>query len=270
MDERDRDKFYTAPDKDSDDDEYELEPPDPVADENRRRAARDSVDPTIDIDDIYRDADRNRGAEILENWVRNFRFQFQVKHLLILTAVLAIILTLARLQILGTALVILIMLSVFGLYMYLQWEEKKQQDEAARKREEVYARRRAQLEARSTGHVVGTPAVPVATAPPPVPELPNEVDETWLAAREKEAFRFQFSLRELLMTMTIAAVTLGMIRVLGGAEVMATLLGLFALVGLILFATGYQPPQIVILGWWLIILLYVAASLFVFVWGGPV
>ena len=53
------------------------------------------------------------------------------------------------------------------------------------------------------------PAVPVATAPPPVPELPNEVDEAWLAAREKEAFRFQFSLRELLVTMTIAAVVLG-------------------------------------------------------------
>ena len=67
--------------------------------------------------------------------------------------------------------------------------------------------------------------------------------------------------------MTVAAVVLGLIRVFGGAAITATLLGVFALIGLILLAVGYQPPQIVVLGWWLIILLYVAVSLFVFIWG---
>ena len=94
---------------------------------------------SVDIDEIYREADRRRGSEILEGWVRDFRFEFrfQVKHLLIATAVLAIVLTLCRLELLGDALVLLIMLSVAGVYLYVTWQEKKQQDEAERRARDV-------------------------------------------------------------------------------------------------------------------------------------
>src|SRR5262245_29983108 len=107
MDQSERDKFYSASKNPPDDDEYELEEPDPVVEENRRRAARDSVDPTIDIDDIYRESDRDRGTEIIENWVSNFRYRYRHEHVLIATAILAIAVALAKLQILWTALILL-------------------------------------------------------------------------------------------------------------------------------------------------------------------
>ena len=56
---------------------------------------------------------------------------------------LAIVLTLYKLEMLGTAVVLLVMISVAGVYFYLQWQEKKAQDEANRRRQEMYARRRA-------------------------------------------------------------------------------------------------------------------------------
>jgi len=77
---------------DKDDDEYELEAPDPeviAAEARRDKALLESAREAIDIDAIYREADRNRGAEIIEQWFRNFRFRFQVKHLLIGTALVA-------------------------------------------------------------------------------------------------------------------------------------------------------------------------------------
>ena len=147
----------------------------------------------IDIDEIYREAERNRGSEILENWVRNFRFRFQVKHLLIATAVLAIALTLVKLQLFWTALIVLIMVSVAGLYVYLQWEEKKQQAEAERKREELYARRRAQFAAKNSGHVVGTPEVP---ARPRSPKFRHCRTQSIKPGRKREtSSRFAFNSR---------------------------------------------------------------------------
>jgi hypothetical protein len=267
MDDIDRDKFYVAP-PDSDDDEYELEAPDDSVDEVRRQAVLDSLKSKIDIDAVYHEAERNRGTEILENWLRNFRFRFQVKHLLIATAVLSIALTLVKLHLFWTAVIVLFMASVAGLYGYLKWEERKHQIEADRKREELYAKRRAHLGPQVPGHVVGGP---VAEATPPisdVPPLTNEVDLAWQEAMTKEQFRFQFSLRELLMTMTVAAVTLGILRLMGSAETAATLLGLVALFGLVVYAVGYEPPQVVVLGWWLTLVLYVGVSIFAAVWAG--
>src|SRR5262245_11871100 len=109
MDNRERDKFYSTTPSSADDDEYELEPPDPdilSSDERRGREAIEASQTAIDVDEIYREAERKRGDEILENWVRNFpsSFRFQIKHLLIATAVLAIALTLARFHVLGTTL----------------------------------------------------------------------------------------------------------------------------------------------------------------------
>jgi hypothetical protein len=265
MDQRDREKFYSDPEKTSDDDEYELEPLDTVAEENRRKAARESVDPTIDIDEIYRESDRSRGDEIIENWVANFQYRYRHEHVLIATAVLAIAAALATLQLLWTAVILLVMASVFGLYSYLQWEESKQQAEAERKREIVYARRRAKLAARASGHAVGTPEIP-SDAVPVVPEESADDEQLPADARLKPAFQFQFSLRELIVTFTVAAVLLGAIQFAGGAAFAATVFGTIALLGLILFATSFELPQIVLLGWWLTLLLYVATTIIAAMW----
>ena len=188
MDDKDREKFYTPPAPPADDDgEYELEPPDEAVTEHQRKATLAGIEKRIDINEIYAEADRDRGSEILEDWVRNFRFrfQFQVKHLLIATALLAIVLTLFKLGMFWPTLVVLIMLGVAGLYTYLVWEEKKHQAEAARKREIVYAQRRAQQAASQSGGIAET-TEPLTTAPAEIPPS-SEIDEAWRAARREEA-----------------------------------------------------------------------------------
>jgi hypothetical protein len=270
MDDLERDKFYTEPPA-ADEDEYELEEPDPAVDEARKQAILQSIERRIDLDEVYRESERNRGSEILEGWLRNlssFRWQFRIKHLLILTAVVAIALTLVRLHLFWPALIVGIMLSVAGLYFYLNLQDRKQQAEADRKREELYAKRRAQFGPAATGHVVGGPVTEPSSAVEQFPQLPNETDRIWQEAAEREAFRFQFSLRELILVMTIAAVVLGMMQWLGGPAGMATVLGLAALVGLFVFAMGYEPPQVVVFVWWIMLVFYILVSFFAAVWGG--
>lgn len=269
-DEINRDRFYAS---DEDDEEYEVEPPDAevlAAEERRAKEAVEATRMSINIDEIYREAGRERGSEILEHWLHNFRFRFQVKHLLVATAVLAIALTLWRFELLGLVVALLLMISVGGVFLYLQWQEKKQQDEANRRRQELYARRRAhfrQTIGTATGdvdHAAEMYEEPAEAAP----TLPNEVDQTWQKALAGEKFRFRFSLRELMIAISVAAVILGIVQVLGGPDKAATLLGFVALGGLVIHALGFEPPGMVVLGWWLILVLYVLLSIVAAVWSG--
>jgi hypothetical protein len=241
--------------EEDDDGEYELEPPDAeviAAEERRAREAVEATQLTIDIDEIYRESDRQRGREILDDWFRNFRggFRFQTKHLLMATAVLAIVLTLWRLEMFGTALVISLMLSVGGLYLYVSWQESKQQQEAERRRQEMYARNRAYHEKLNR-----TPRPAEAAA-----------DEDAPIAAARPAFRFHFSLRQLLVAMTVAGVIFGVVSVLGGPANTATILGFTALLGLVIHALGFEPPESIVLGWWMILVLYVLLSIVTVVW----
>jgi len=269
MDSRDRDKFYTYTPEDDDGDEYELEPPDEHVIAGEKQRAKDALEATkssIDINEIYRDAAQERSSEILENWFRDFKFgfRFQVKHLLIATAVLAIILTLAKLKMLGTTAVILVMLGVAGLYLYLQWQEKKAQDEATRRRHEMYARRRAHFEQskRVADLATGSATVPPVTALPVADEMDNSETES------RPKFRLRFSMAELLIAMTTAAVIFGLVQILGGASNTATLLGFLALIGLVVHALGFEPPGVIVLGWWFILVLYVVLSIAAALWSG--
>lgn len=267
MDDRGRDTTNSASEA-SADDEYELDLPDATVPRSEERPAKplaEAATDSIDLDEIYREAERNRGGEILEHWIRNFRFQ--VKHVLIATAVTAIALTLYRFGLLWNAIVLLFMLSVAGLYGYLRWEERKHQAEVTRNRYELYARRRERLGAPDIGKTSSEPARPIPTAPP-VPLPPDESDEIWREATTREPFRFRFSLQSLIIAMTAAAVILGMIRMLGGPAPTATILGLIAVCGLIAHALGFEPPQSVILGWWFILVLYVLVSILGTVWIG--
>lgn len=268
MDNRDRDDFYLSKPKDDADegDEYELEPPDAdviAAEERRGNEAVEATRASIDIDEIYRDSDRQRSDEILQNWFRDFKFgfRFQVKHLLIATAVLAIVLTLAKLQMLVTTVVVLVMLSVAGLYFYLQWQEKKAQEEATRRRQEMYARNRAAMQKLTGGVSPGEVEASVTLTKPGAP-LPNETDLAWQEAMSQGKFRFSFSMAQMMMAITTAAVILGLMHLLGGPSNTATVLGFAALVGLVVHALGFEPPGIIVLGWWLILVLYVLLSIF--------
>jgi hypothetical protein len=272
MDHRERDDFYLSKPDDTDDDELEVEPPDAdviASEERRAQEAIEATNATIDIDEIYRDAGRERSGEILENWFRDFKFQyrFQVKHLLIATAVLAIVLTLAKRGMLGTTVVLFVMISVAGLYFYLQWQEKKAQDEATRRRQEMYVRRRAHMMKTTGGGDANVGSTPASTtAPRPTEPLPNATDEAWQEAMSREKFRLRFSMGELMIAMTTAAVIFGLVQILGGASNTATLLGFVALVGLVVHALGFEPPNIVVLGWWFVLVLYVLLSITAAVW----
>lgn len=239
------------PPVDEDDAELELEPPDEAVEARQRQIALDAIRANIDIDEIYREADRDYGSELIEKWFRNFRFQFQTKHLLIATAVLSVVMALITLKMLWTALIIAFMLSVIGAYLYVRWEEQKREAEATRRREALYARRLELLGANAV-----EPSV-AATLPP----LPNAIDELWQKSLAKESLRFQFSVRQLLILITVAAVVLGMMRLFGGAETLASVLGLVALFGLVLYAVGVEVPQVFALSWWVILALYVVLSL---------
>jgi hypothetical protein len=261
MDERERDKFYSPPEPTDDDEEYELEPLDPaIASAEKRHAEQvaEQVRASIDIDEVYREADRSRGTEIIENWARNFHYRFHIKHLLFATAAVVLAIAAAKLNYLVPAVMILILGSIAGLYFYLSWEDRKQQAEAYAKRQELYAKRREQMQSigkAPAGAEPQRPNEPVTSAAMP----PDPAADMWTEAPEPEPFRIRFSVRSLLIAMTVAAVSLGMISILGSGP-MATILGLFAVAGLIVHALGFEPPQPVIFGWWFTLLLYVLLS----------
>lgn len=266
MNPRERDDFYLSTPKDADDgDEYELEPPDPeviAAEERHARQVIDASQATIDIDEIYQDAGRQRSEEILENWFRDFKFRwrFRVKHLLIATAVLAILLTLAKWGALGTVAVFAVMFSVAGLFFYLQWQERKAEEEAARRRREMYARRRTHMEKIAQG---GTAVAPDAETPSAksAPPVPTTTEDEWKEATASEKFRFRFSVGQMMIALTTAAIIFGLVRALGGPSNTATILGFVALVGLVIHAAGFEPPSVIVLGWWLVLVLYVLLSI---------
>jgi hypothetical protein len=275
MSDLDRDKLYTSPtdgsnsgdsvsnDVDSDDSELELEPPDPeiaAAAERRSAEAINAHLTAIDINEVYRDLDANRDTEIVAEWsqrLRNFRFQFQIRHLLILTAVVAMILALRQWINLGTALIVGIMLAVAGVSLYLKLEENKRQEAADRRRRKLYAQRRAE-QLRRSGQPVKEDwdEEPLATRPAEVASAPTPPRE----------FHFQFSMSQMLAVITVAAVLLGLGGAIGGASSLATICGLAALAGLIVPALGLQPPDFVVFAWWMLLLLFVALSLFSAIW----
>jgi hypothetical protein len=269
MSDLDRDKLYTssADDLDSDDGDLELEPPDPeilAAEQRRTAAAIDAHRAAIDINEVYRDLDANRDSEIISGWLgrlRDFRpgrFQFQVKHLLILTAAVAFVLALQTVLGvgIGTLMIVGFMLAVFGITFYLKIEENKRQEAADRRREKMYAERRAKQ-----AQAAGLPVERAVEAEPVA-----EASEIAASTASFPDFRFRFSMAQLFMVITGAALFLGIGSAVGGASSMATICGLAALAGLIIPALGLRPPEFVVFGWWMLLLVYVALSLGTAIW----
>jgi hypothetical protein len=265
MDDDERKKFYSATPDDADEgDEYELEPADPEILAGHHRRAQETLESSrlsVDFDEIYREAEHDHGSEILENWIRNFHFRFQLKHLLVATAVLAILLTLYKLGLLGVVVLVGIMLSVAGLYLYLQWQEKKQQAVADRRREAMYARRREQLRQGASAENIAHAEAEVAEPIEPPPPVASEIDEPSQKTDAPRELRFRFSMQQLMIATTAAAVVFGLTHLLGSPSSAATLLGLIALGGLVIHAIGVDPPEIVVLCWWLTLVMYILVSI---------
>jgi hypothetical protein len=249
-----------------DDYELEIEPIDESVEVRRRQDMRASQEAHIDIDEIYREADRNRGDEILQDWLRNFKFRLGLRELLIATAIVALSVALVQLQLFWTGVIVLFGLTVASLYFYFTFQEQKHQAEVDRKREAMYAKRREKLAMRARGYQEPVAESESETITPDVAETMNEIASSIEPPVEREPLRFQFSLQELAIAITVSAVLLALVSFVGGPTVAATLFGAIAIAGLLSFLTRFEPPRAVLFGWWIILLMYVMLTLLGFAW----
>jgi hypothetical protein len=254
---------------DDDDAELELEPVDAeILAAAKRRADETVVAATraIDIDQIYRDVEPTRELRLPTELFENFRFQFQIKHLLIATAVIAVLLTIGRVFGFGGGIAILFMLGVFAATAYFNMQDRKRQAEADRRRQEMYAARRELFDnpggraASGGGDGTGSSARRLTsddfermrvTQPPPAarPSLLSRLSVgQWLAAAG------------------CAAILIWIVVMVGGPQNGAMLFGAIALAGLAIHGLGYDPPEVVAFAWWLMLVSYIALSISTAVW----
>jgi len=232
----------TENDPQNDDDELELEPIDPEILEHERQLAKEKTrkaESAFDIDEAYREMDPIDPV----TWDDFRRFRFTTRHLLIVTAVFAMVLALTRvMECMGLFLVGVSALAA-GWYFVLK-NERRERLERKRRREELEQRIAAERgEAVEAGH------------------LPAETIEPEPETSVEPALKFSFSMKEMFGALTVAAVLFALVRGLGGADNAALLLGVIALVGLVVHLIGLQPPGIIILGWWLLLVLYIIVSI---------
>jgi hypothetical protein len=217
--------------EDDDGDEYELEPVDPeILARERERGEQQTrqAGAAVDVDQVYRETE----ATDLITWDDLQGFRFTIRHLLIATAVLAIVMTLVKIaDCLGMFIVAVIALAV-GWFFVLR-KERRIRSERERRLAELGLPDAETLPAKAQ-------AVEVSVAP---------------------AFRFSFSMKEMFIALTAAAVVFGLVRMLGGPENAAVVLGTIALVGLVVQLLGFEAPPLVILGWWLLLVLYIVVTL---------
>jgi hypothetical protein len=70
----------------------------------------------------------------------------------------------------------------------------------------------------------------------------------------------RYSVTDLFIAMTIAAMIFGLMPSLGGPSSTATVLGFVALIGLTIHALGAAPPNAVVLAWWFVLVMHVVLS----------
>lgn len=235
-------------DDDDDDLELELEPVDPdiVAHQRARvEQKNEEIAARIDVKELFPDREY---SDLDVDWSSLKQFHFTTQHLLGLTAIVAIVMSLyLRIQGCSTLFVVGVVAVAAG-WFYVMRLERRQEAERERLRAEFLARGPTPV---GVGGTTNAPAVKEAAPTDAVVEPP----------RPRIDLKFAFSLKEALITMTVAAVTLGLIR-WQGVDRMAIVLGLVALVGLIVQATGFQAPRIVVLGWWLLLVMYFFLALY--------
>ena len=234
-----------------DDDELELEPVDPEIirhqQERAKQKSREAED-AVDINAVY--ADENLGDPIDLEQLKQFRFT--TRHLLIATAVLAMVMTLfIRLK--GCmGLFVSGCIALAAGWWFVLREERRRLEKLEAQRAD-FAHRQAARRAVEDGK--------------PVPSIDAVKAEQFDAADEDEAdgssdFSFSFSMKEMLIAFTVAAVILGSLQFLmGGPQNAALLLGFIALAGLLVQAFGVDLPPLFVLGWWFLLVLYIVISL---------
>jgi Flp pilus assembly protein TadB len=190
----------------------------------------------FDIDEVYREEEHADPFSLDD--LRAFRFT--TRHLLIVTALLAVVLTAIREgKCFGGFLVGIVALAA-GWFFVLNKEKRERQRRQQLREEKKQRIAAARGEAETVDYV---PAEIVEPEPSLVP-----------------AFKFSFSMKEMLGAFTVAAVTFGLMSIFGNPTNVALFLGAIALLGLIVHQIGFDPPPVVVLGWWLLLVLYIVLS----------
>ncbi len=240
----------------NDDDELELEPIDPTIlkhqQERTKRQSREAED-AFDINASYDDQNDPDDPIDLEQLKK---FRFTTRHLLIVTALLAMVMTMyIRLD--GCmGLFVSGCIALGAGWWFVLREESRRLEKIAASREEI-AQRLVSRRAVEDGKPVPTPLPKIEAK-----EL-EKLNADWQRENDAQpAFRFAFSMKELLITLTVAALILGFAQILG-LQSAAMLLGFVALAGLLVQAFGVELPPLIVLGWWMLLVLYILLSL----WG---
>jgi hypothetical protein len=251
-----RDAFYEAKltgFEDDGEEELELEPRDPeilAAEQRRAREAVEVAQASVDVDEIYRESSRKHDYDFD---ISDFRPQFQVKHMLMATAALAIVMALYSNMGAITAILFVVLAAVGSTLVYLNRKEQAEADLREEDRQRRYKRMQQLREAQRTGQAAE-------------PETPIEdIREVVAASSAGDLFRFKFGKEEATIAAICAAVVLSLLSVLGPGST-ALVLGLVALIGLIFEAAGFDAPRMVLLAWWFLLLIYIFVSVVAAVW----
>lgn len=235
------DNPHSADPHDEDDDfELELEPVDPEVLAHEKRRTADKVKQaglSVDVNEVF-DEQANEGLDFDARWITEFRFS--MKHLLILTAVLAIGLTVYT-QMGGCNLLFWGFVTLVAVGWYFVMKEE-------RALIALRQQRKAELRAMLEGD---------ATDPGDTGDFAEQIAamKAETGGQEKPRWEIRFSMQQMLIAFTVAAVTLALSRLFGG-ETMSLLLAFVALGGLVCYALGYEANRLVVFTWWLLLVMY--------------
>lgn len=239
-------------DHSADDDELELEPIDPAilkAQQERTKQKSRKAEDAIDVNQGFDDQTPEDPVDLEQ--LKKFRFRTQ--HLLSLTAVLAVTMTIFNR--LGGCMGILVsgIVALGAGWWFVLREEKLRFERVVAQREEQQ-KRLAMRRAVEDGK--------------PVPEFYTEsFDAAYDGETEveeikttQEEFKLPFSPKEILSVIGGAIVALGCMWFIG-PNIATLLFGIVAIVGLVAQALNVKMPPIVAFAWWVFLVLYVLVSL---------
>jgi cbb3-type cytochrome oxidase subunit 3 len=238
----------TPPDDDDDDYELELEAVDPeVLQHARERAARQVQQTEARAERLETFEAPSEADTIGFDDFKGVRFT--TRHLLIATAILAVLMSIVKLGGGCNGLFFAGMLALGYGWWFVLRKERKEQAERERRRLEIDAR---MATARKTAEGESAESsARMAGLEPADEELPPE----------KPALTFSFSLKQLFWAFTVVALILGL-AFLVGPDHASWMLGTIAVLGLAIHVMGFELPGIIVFGWWVLLVVYVIMSLF--------
>ncbi len=233
------------------DDELELEPIDPeILDHQRQRGRQktDQAQAAVDAD-LIRQAEELGDPVSLEDLKK---FRFTTRHLMTLTALLALVMAFCQWLGAGLGLFVSAVIAVSSGWFFTMRREQHQRHAVDQLRQELATQQADRT--RSEGEQPDTKSETGAK------NGPFENDDPLARTTKRPELNFSFSLKEMFITFIVAALLLGLVRLFGPGP-LAMFFGMIALAGLIAQAVGVETPPIAVFGWWILLVLYILLGL---------